>query len=71
MRVGRRFLGASNSRIDSAGRSRVEEAGREEGRDESFVWYEIGKVGRESTGEDAGGETKRGWRNRVVKSMRF
>ena len=33
----------------------MEKAGGEEGRD-----------GRELTGEDGGGETKRGWRNRVV-----
>ena len=37
----------------------MEEAGGEEGRNESIV-------GRELTGEDGDGKTKRVWRNRVV-----
>ena len=44
----------------------MEEAGRVEGRDENFVWLEIGRMERELTGEDDGGQTKRGWKNGVV-----
>ena len=51
-------------------RSRVEKAGGEEGRDESVVRYEIGRDGRELTGEDGGGETKRRRRTRVVEKPR-
>ena len=59
-----------STRSGSAGRSRVMEAGGEEGRDESVVWLEIGRDGRESTGEDGGGETKRGRRNMMVGRVR-
>ena len=51
-----------SSRSSSAGRSLVEETGGEDGRDESIA-------GRESTGEDGDGKTKRGRRNRVVKRV--
>ena len=44
----------------------MEEAGRVEGRDGNFVWLGIGRMVRELTGEDDGGQTKGGRRNRMV-----
>ena len=49
----------------------MEEAGGEEGRDESVVWYEIGRDRREPTGKDRGRESKRRLRNRVMGRVRF
>ena len=65
MRVGRRLLGASNTGLAVQGDLGWRKL--EEKREKIKVLFEeIGRDGRELTGEDGGRETKRGWMNRVV-----
>ena len=60
MRVGRRLLGASNTVARVAVQGDLGWRKLEERREE------IGGDGRESTDEDSSGETKRGWKNRLM-----
>ena len=67
MGVGRRLLGGSNSVAGVAVQRDLWWRELEERREEMKVLFDkrFGRDGRESTGEDGGGETKEERRNRV------